>query len=153
MSDFIITVNEVNLRATNPVGEYGGFVIKAFSEIQESSAVLNPNAFPLLGHPLSPSTIMSPFLMEPHQQCAVVMSTHKGSGLSLATCTPSKETGLSPACISAWLHRHKLVCALQLDLISAFWLVFYHRCQLFQDLSQTMGKTKCRYRWRALEDE
>ena len=42
MSDFIITANEVNLRATNPVEEHGGSVIKASSEIQESSAALDP---------------------------------------------------------------------------------------------------------------
>lgn len=42
MSDFIITANEVNLRATNPVGEHGGSVIKVFSEIQESSAAIDP---------------------------------------------------------------------------------------------------------------
>lgn len=35
MSDFIINANEVNLRATNPVGERGGSVIKAFSEINK----------------------------------------------------------------------------------------------------------------------
>lgn len=42
MSDFIITTNEVNLRATNPVGEHGGSVIEVFSEIQESCAALDP---------------------------------------------------------------------------------------------------------------
>lgn len=41
MSDFIITANEVNLRATNPMGEHGGSVIKV-SEIQESSIALDP---------------------------------------------------------------------------------------------------------------
>jgi len=42
VSDFIITANEVNLRATNPVGDHGGSVIKVFSETQEPSAALDP---------------------------------------------------------------------------------------------------------------
>lgn len=41
MSDFIITANEVNLRATNPVGEHGVSGIKVFSEIQECFAALD----------------------------------------------------------------------------------------------------------------
>lgn len=133
MSDFTITVNEVNLRATNPVGEHSGSVIKVFSEIQQPST---PNACPLLGHPLPPAQkCLLSSLSHPSSVQSDIPTPTKAVAYLLATCTPKQRTGLPPACTSSWPQRHKIACALRLVLESAFWLVFYHHCQLFRDSS------------------
>lgn len=72
--------------------------------------------------------------------CNQIPLPHKGCGLSAGNLHPTQRTGFPPACASSWPQRHKLACMPRFVLESAFSVVFYHHCQLFQDLNFILAR-------------
>lgn len=117
VSDFVITANEVNLRATNPVGERGGSVIKVFSwntGMFCSLQPLIPHPFWNIHGPTAQKYLLFSLTYSSSMQSEI--STTKAIAYLLVTCI-SKQRDLSPAYIS------KLLCTLWFVLWSAFWFV------------------------------